>query len=108
MHVTVKLVKAVMALRENKVGDTDRACIKASLGLHGLVNIGGHVIHEKDLYPRIIDKIPGDQFHEIILAIKADLDYARLKRSDLAKESTAKRLYTLRKNKEKANENLQQ
>lgn len=58
---------------DSKAGDTDRAVIKASLGMHGLINLGGRVIAEKDLYPRIIDKIPGAQFHKIILAITADL-----------------------------------
>jgi alpha-mannosidase len=82
-------------------GETDRACIEASLA-RGMVYIGGRQIQEKELITRIIDKIPGAQFHKIIMAIKADLDmeYARAKRSAAAKESTSKRLYTLRKNKE--------
>lgn len=60
-------------ISNKRAGDTDRACIKASLGVHGLVNIGGYRIQEKDLYTRIIDKIPGAQFHKIIMAIAADL-----------------------------------
>ena len=61
-------------ISNTKAGYTDRACIKASLGLHGLINIGGYRVPEKDLYTRIIDKIPGAQFHKIIMAIKADLE----------------------------------
>lgn len=60
-------------VNDAKAGDTDRACIKASLGVHGLINIGGYKIQEKDLYNRIIDKIPGAQFHKIIMTIAADL-----------------------------------
>ena len=55
-------------------GHKDKACIQVSLDLHGLVSIGGHQIQEKDLRTRIIDKIPATQFHNIIMAIKADLE----------------------------------
>jgi hypothetical protein len=57
-----------------EAGYIDRACVKASLGVHGLIKIGNHRIKEKELYTRIIDKISGAQFHKIIMAIKADLE----------------------------------
>jgi len=61
-------------ISNTKAGYADRACIKASLGVHGLIKIGNYRVKEKDLYTRIIDKISGAQFHKIIMAIKADLD----------------------------------
>jgi hypothetical protein len=61
-------------ISNTKAGYTDRACIKASLGVHGHIKLGDCLIDEKDLYTRIIDKIPAAQFHDIIIAIKTDLE----------------------------------
>jgi hypothetical protein len=63
-----------MKTKNTLAGHKDKACVQVSLDLHGLVSIGGHQIQEKDLRSRIIDKIPGAQFHKIVMAIKADLD----------------------------------
>ena len=61
-------------ISNTKAGYADRACIKSCMDVHGLIKIGDSVVKEKDLYTRIIDKIPGAQFHKIIMAIKADLN----------------------------------
>ena len=55
-------------------GYADRARIKASLARQGQIRIGDYLANEKELYTRIIDKIPGAQFHKIIIAIKTDLE----------------------------------
>jgi hypothetical protein len=57
-----------------EAGYTDRARIKANMRVHGQIRIGDYLANEKELYTRIIDKIPGAQFHKIIMAIKADLE----------------------------------
>ena len=61
-------------INNKKAGETDRACIKSSLYVCRMVKIGSHALTDVALCERIIDKIPGAQFHKIIMAIKADLD----------------------------------
>jgi hypothetical protein len=61
-------------MTDTTAGHKDKACVQVSLDLHGRVSIGGRIILEQDLRTRIIDKIPGAQFHKIIMAIKADLE----------------------------------
>lgn len=39
-----------------------------------LIRLGDHKIPEKELYNRIVNKLTGDQFHQIIMSIQKDLD----------------------------------
>ena len=59
---------------DTTAGYMDRAAIQSSLEVHGLVKLGGHQISDRDLRDRIINKIPGAQFHRIIMSIEKDLN----------------------------------
>ena len=50
---------------------------KSNTIVQEIINIGSHGISERELYKRIVDKIPRDQFAHIIKEVKRDLDEGR-------------------------------
>ena len=61
-------------MSKTKAGNAARASIKTSLEANRLVKLGKYKIDEKALYARIIDKISGAQFCNIIESIQKDLE----------------------------------